>query len=80
MMRSSGTVSGAYDVHVDAARAQRRRDLEADEARTDDRDALCGRGFCDQCPAVREGAQVVDLRIGRAGNRQVHRVGAGREQ
>ena len=71
---------GRDDIDVDPARAQRRRDLEPDEARADDDHASRRRGFGDDRPAVGERAQIEDLRIGRARNRESNRVGAGRDQ
>ena len=50
------------DVDVDLARAQRRRDLEADEARADHDGALCRLRRGDDRAAVGERAQVVHVR------------------
>ena len=69
------------DMDLDLARAQRRRDLEADEARADHHDARARAfGACDDRAAVGQRAQGVDVRLVGAGNRQPHRLGAGRQQ
>ena len=78
--RSSGTASGADDVHLELARAQRRRDLEADEARADHDRALALLRRRDDGAAVGQRAQVVHVRQILAGQAEMDRLGAGREQ
>ena len=69
-----------HDMDLDIARAQRRRDLEPDEAGTDhDRAARAVRRLDDR-PAIGERAQRVDVRLVGARDRQPHRLGAGRQQ
>ena len=68
------------DVHVDAARAQRRGDLEADEARADHDRAPRRCRPRDDGAAVGERAQRVHVRQVGARQRQPHRLGAGRQQ
>ena len=68
------------DMDLDAARAQRRRDFEPDEARADDDRAARASSRRDDGAAVGERAQRVDMRQVGAGDRQAHRLGAGREQ
>ena len=67
-------------VDVDAARPQRGRDLEADEAGADDNDARGALRALDDRPAVGERAQVENLVLVVAGNGQAHGIGARREQ
>jgi hypothetical protein len=71
---------GRDDVHLEPARAQRRGDLEPDEAPPDDDRTMrvpCG---VDDLPAVGVGSQVVHAALPRDWSRQPHRLGAGREQ
>ena len=67
-------------MHLDAARAQRGGDLEADEARAHDHGALRRRRPRDDRAAIGERAQRVHVRQVHARQRQPHRLGAGREQ
>src|SRR5262245_12326338 len=71
---------GRDDMNVDLARAQRCGNFETDEARTDDDRTLRRRSLGDDCPAVRERAEIVDLRRGCARDFQAHRIGAGSDQ
>src|SRR5690606_31421519 len=68
------------DVDLEAPRAQRGRDLEADEARTDDDGAPClGRALDDRA-AVPERAQHEHVRLIRTRHGQAHRLRSSREQ
>src|SRR5213593_1292921 len=69
-----------YDVHANAAFPQRGSDFESDEACANDYDMLCCSSFLDKHFGVRERAQVVNLRVGRAGDRYLDRVGPRRQQ
>ena len=55
-------------------------DFEADEARADDDRAPRALARGDDGAAVGERAQRMDVRLVGAGDRQPHRLGAGREQ
>ena len=68
------------DVHVELARPQGRRDLEADEARADHEHAFRAARRLDDGAAVGKGAQDMDMRLLGAGDRQFDWLGAGREQ
>jgi hypothetical protein len=67
-------------VDVESARAQRRSDLESDEARADDERALRAGRLGDDRAAVGERAQIESLVARRAGDVESNRLGAGREQ
>ena len=70
---------GRDDVHGDAAGTKRRRNLEADEARADDHDALGCWAFA---IIARLSANVRRYETRPVGARdvQAHRLGAGRDQ
>ena len=70
--RASGCTSGATTLHLEAARAQRGRGLESDEARADD-DPLRSWRARDDGAAVGERAQRVDVRQVGAGHDEAHR-------
>ena len=67
-------------VDVDPPASQRRRDLEADEARADHHHMFGRARLVDEGATVREGTQIVHLRAVGARDRQTHRIGAGRNQ
>ena len=67
-------------MHVDIARAQRCRHLEADEARADHHRSLRSQRLGDQGAAVGERAQIVHMSESRPGHVEPHRLGAGGEQ
>ena len=71
---------GRNDMDLDLAGAQRRRDLEPDEARADHDRALGILGIGDDGAGIVERTQDMDMPLAGAGNRQPHRLGAGREQ
>ena len=71
---------GRDHMHLDVAGAQRRGDLEADEARADHDRALGVLRIGDDGAAVGERAQRMHMRLVGAGDRQAHRLGAGGEQ
>ena len=78
--RSIGRCSGADDMDLDVARAQRRRGLQPDKARADHDRAARAFGRVDDGAAIGERAQHVDMRLVGARDRQPHRLGAGRQQ
>ncbi len=65
----------SHDVHVDPACAQRCRNLKTNEARAHDDHTLGRRGSGNECPAVCEGAEVVNPGIRRALDLQSDRLG-----
>src|SRR5579863_6683838 len=67
-------------VDLDIARAQGSRSLEPNEAGTDDQRPPRAFGAFDDCPAIGERAQRMDVRQIGAGDRKPHRLGAGRQQ
>ena len=69
---------GRDDMHFDLARAQRGRNLEADEARADHDGALRRLGALDDGAAVVERAQNAHMRQIGARDRQPHRLRARR--
>ena len=71
---------GRDDVDGDAARPERGRHLESDEARADDDGMVADPARGDDGAAVGEGAQVVHAAGVGAGNGQPHGVGTGRNQ
>ena len=72
---------GRDDLDPEPALDQRRRDLEADEARADHDDGLGSLGRArDDRAAVGERPEREDVRLVGAGDRQPDRLGAGREQ
>jgi hypothetical protein len=70
----------AYDMNLDVSRAQRRRHLEPDEACPDHHRAFRAVGRCNDRAAIVQRAQHMDMGLARAGNRQPHRLRAGRQQ
>ena len=68
------------DVNLEAARAQRRRDLHADEAGAHHDRAARACGALDDRAAVAQRAQRQHVRLVAAGQRRTHRLGAGRQQ
>ena len=79
--RSSGRRLGRDHVYLDLPRAERRGDLEPDEARADnDRAAWPPPRRLDDRATVGQGAQVVNGRAGLAGHREPNRIGAGGEE
>src|SRR6516162_11702323 len=71
---------GCHDMYREPPLAQRRRDLEPDEARADDDRPARGRRRGDKCPAVGERSQMMDMRKIAAGNIEPDRRGAGGEE
>ena len=71
---------GRHDVDLDAARAQRRRHLETDEARAHHDRAPRRRRLRDDGAAIGERSQRMHVRQVHARQRQSHRLGAGCEQ
>ena len=69
-----------HHMNLDVAGAQRRRGLQSDEARTDDERAARTLGRLDDGAAIRERTQRMDMRLVGAGDRQPHRLSAGRQQ
>ena len=70
----------SHDMNLDVARAQRRRDLKPDEARTDNKRATRALRVVDDGAAVRERTQRVHMGLVGAGYRKPHRLRTGRQQ
>jgi hypothetical protein len=71
---------GRHDVNLQFARPQCGRGFEPDETRTNHDDAARAFRPLDDGAAIDERAQRMDVRLVGAGNRQPHRLGAGRQQ
>ena len=70
----------ADHMHVEVPGAERGSDLQADEAGANDDSALCRHGGSGDFPAVRERAQIMNVRKAGAGDIELHRLSPGCEK
>src|SRR4029077_12025524 len=66
-----------YYIHKNSAGAQRCRNFQANKAGTNNHHTFCRTCLRNDCLAVSERAEIVELRISRAFNWQTDRVGSG---